>query len=134
MSLPSERDRHRGDRPAQDQASGRTGRNPMLRRLTTTWQPTNALQQERSTFRLSTEEGTRKAIEFYDEAIRLDPNYALAHANLSLAWRLLGAAWLGGGAEAKEAYARRGMRLKSPCRSRQSRHCARSARLRIIDL
>jgi TolB-like protein/Flp pilus assembly protein TadD len=66
----------------------------------------NALQQGTFYFRLSTEEGTRKATEFYGEAIRLDPNYALAHANLSLAWRLLGAAWLGGGAEAKEAYAK----------------------------
>ena len=66
----------------------------------------NALQQGTFYFRLSTEEGTRKATEFYGEAIRLDPNYALAHANLSLAWRLLGAAWLGGGNEAKEAYAK----------------------------
>ena len=66
----------------------------------------NALQQGTFYFRLSTEEGTRKATEFYAEAIRLDPNYALAHANLSLAWRLLGAAWLGGGNEAKEAYAK----------------------------
>jgi TolB-like protein/Flp pilus assembly protein TadD len=66
----------------------------------------NALQQGTFYFRLSTEEGTRKATEFYGEAIRLDPNYALAHANLSLAWRLLGAAWLGGGVEATEAYAK----------------------------
>ncbi len=56
-------------------------------------------------FRLSTEEGTRKATEFYGEAIRLDPRYALAYANLSSAWRLLAAGWLGG-AEAKEAYAK----------------------------
>ena len=66
----------------------------------------NALQQGTFYFRLSTEEGTRKATEFYGEAIRFDPNYALAHANLSLAWRLLGAAWLGGGNEAKEAHAK----------------------------
>ena len=66
----------------------------------------NALQQGTFYFRLSTEEGTRKATEFYGEAIRLDPNYALAHANLSLAWRLHGAAWLGGGVEATEAYAK----------------------------
>ena len=66
----------------------------------------NALQQGTFYFRLSTEEGTRKATEFYGEAIRLDPNYALAHANLSLAWRLLAAAWLGGGVEATEAYAK----------------------------
>jgi TolB-like protein/Flp pilus assembly protein TadD len=65
----------------------------------------NALQQGTFYFRLSTEEGTRKAIEFYDEAVRLDPRYALAYANLSFAWRQLGATWLGG-AEANEAYAR----------------------------
>src|SRR5438477_3815374 len=66
----------------------------------------NALQQGTFYVRLSTEEGTRKATEFYSEAIRLDPNYALAHANLSLAWRQLGTTWLGGGAEAKEAFAK----------------------------
>src|SRR5437763_1990433 len=66
----------------------------------------NALQQGTFYFRLSTEEGTRKSTEFYREAIRLDPNYALAHANLSLAWRLLAAAWLGGGVEANEVYAK----------------------------
>lgn len=49
--------------------------------------------------------GTRKATEFYGEAIRLDPRYALAYANLSGAWRQLGVTWLGG-AEAKEAYAK----------------------------
>src|SRR2546422_9911855 len=64
----------------------------------------NALLQGTFYFRLSTEEGTRKATEFYGEAIRLDPRYALAYANLSSAWRLLAAGWLGG-AEAKEAYA-----------------------------
>jgi serine/threonine-protein kinase len=66
----------------------------------------NALLQGTFYFRLSTEEGTRKATEFYGEAIRLDPGYALAYANLSSAWRQLGATWLGGGAEAKEAYAK----------------------------
>ncbi len=65
----------------------------------------NALQQGTFYFRLSTEEGIRKATEFYDEAIRLDPGYALAYANLSSAWRLLAAGFLGG-AEAKEAYAK----------------------------
>jgi TolB-like protein/Flp pilus assembly protein TadD len=65
----------------------------------------NALQQGTFYFRLSTEEGTRKAAEFYGEATRLDPRYALAYANLSSAWRQLGATWLGG-AEANEAYAK----------------------------
>jgi len=66
----------------------------------------NALQQGTFYFRLSTEEGTRKATEFYGEAIRLDPRYALAYANLSFAWRSLGTTWLSGGAEAKEAFAK----------------------------
>ncbi len=65
----------------------------------------NALQQGTFYFRLSTEEGTRKATEFYGEAIRLDPRYALAYAQLSAAWRQLAATWLGG-AEANEAYAK----------------------------
>jgi serine/threonine-protein kinase len=43
----------------------------------------NALQQGTFYFRLSTEEGTRKATEFYGEAIRLDPRYALAYAKLT---------------------------------------------------
>ena len=63
----------------------------------------NALQQGTFYFRLSTEEGTRKATEFYGEAIRLDPRYALAYAQLSSAWRQLAATWLSG-AEANEAY------------------------------
>ena len=63
----------------------------------------NALQQGTFYFRLSTEEGTRKATEFYAEAIRLDPRYALAYAQLSAAWRQLAATWLAG-AEANEAY------------------------------
>jgi serine/threonine-protein kinase len=65
----------------------------------------SALLQGTFYFRLSTEEGIRKATEFYGEAIRLDPGYALAYANLSSAWRLLAAGFLGG-AEAKEAYAK----------------------------
>jgi len=65
----------------------------------------NALQQGTFYFRLSTEEGTRKATEFYAEAIRLDPRYALGYAGLSAAWRQLAATWLSG-AEANEAYAK----------------------------
>jgi serine/threonine-protein kinase len=64
----------------------------------------NALQQGTFYFRLSTEEGTRKATEFYGEAIRLDPRYALAYAQLSAAWRQLAATWLAGGDEASEGY------------------------------
>jgi TolB-like protein/Flp pilus assembly protein TadD len=64
----------------------------------------NALQQGTFYFRLSTEEGTRKATEFYGEAIRLDPRYALAYAQLSAAWRQLAATWLVGGGEADEGF------------------------------
>ena len=78
----------------------------------------NALQQGTFYFRLSTEEGTRKATEFYGEAIRLDPHYALAYAQLSAAWRQLAATWLGGG-EANEASPRRGTQRRPPCRSRR---------------
>jgi TolB-like protein/class 3 adenylate cyclase/Flp pilus assembly protein TadD len=42
------------------------------------------------------EEGTRKSIEFFNEAIRLDPTYALAYAYLSGAWLYLGQRFLGG--------------------------------------
>jgi serine/threonine-protein kinase len=66
----------------------------------------NALQQGTFYFRLSTEEGTRRATEFYGEAIRLDPRYALAYAQLSAAWRQLAATWLVGGADANEGFAK----------------------------
>src|SRR6476646_3503839 len=65
----------------------------------------NALQQGTFYFRLSTEEGVRKATEFYSEAIRLDPRYALAYAQLSSAWRQLATTWLRED-EANEAYAK----------------------------
>ena len=78
----------------------------------------NALQQGTFYFRLSTEEGTRKATEFYGEAIRLDPRYALAYAQLSAAWRQLAATWLGGALKPTKPMPRRGTQRKPPCRSR----------------
>ena len=66
----------------------------------------NALQQGTFYFRLSTEEGTRKATEFYGEAIRLDPRYALAYAQLSAAWRQLAATWLVVALKPTKAYAK----------------------------
>ncbi len=66
----------------------------------------NAQQQAAFYFRLGSEEGTRKATEFYDEAIRLDPRYALAYADQSAAWRQLGATWLATTGEASAAYAK----------------------------
>src|SRR5205823_2492995 len=55
-----------------------------------------ALQQ--GNFHLSrvNEEGFRQAIKFYEEAIRLDPFYALAYARLSFAWKALADSFLGG--------------------------------------
>jgi len=52
-----------------------------------------------------TPEDAHKSIEYYDEAIRLDPGYALAYARLSRAWRFLAASYLEG-AEVEEGYAR----------------------------
>src|SRR3954468_11798551 len=45
----------------------------------------NALLQGNFYFNRRTAEDTRKAIGYYEEAIRLDPHYALAYAKLSLA-------------------------------------------------
>jgi serine/threonine-protein kinase len=39
-----------------------------------------------------TEESLLKSLEYFEEAIRLDPRYADAHAGLADSWRLLGAA------------------------------------------
>ena len=47
----------------------------------------NALLQGNFYFNRRTGEDTRKAIGYYEEAIRLDPRYALAYAKLSLAAR-----------------------------------------------
>ena len=55
-----------------------------------------ALQQGVFYHSRGNEEGFRKAIEFYDEAIRLDPTYALAYAQLSSAWEGLAQKFLGG--------------------------------------
>ena len=45
----------------------------------------NALLQGNFYFERRTAEDLRKAIGYYEEAIRLDPGYALAYAKLSLA-------------------------------------------------
>jgi TolB-like protein/class 3 adenylate cyclase/Flp pilus assembly protein TadD len=55
-----------------------------------------ALQQGNFYLSRDNEEGFRKAIEFYNEAIRLDPTYALAYARLSLGWAALANLFLGG--------------------------------------
>jgi serine/threonine-protein kinase len=47
----------------------------------------NAVLQSDFYFQQQTAESVRKAITFLQEAVRLDPNYALAYAKLSQAWR-----------------------------------------------
>src|SRR5262249_51835738 len=47
----------------------------------------NAVLQSDFYFQQLTPESVRRAIEFLEEAVRLDPNYALAYAKLSRAWR-----------------------------------------------
>ena len=94
----------------------------------------NALQQGTSTSGSVAAEGTRKATEFYAEAIRLDPHYALAYAQLSAAWRQLAATWLVGGGEANEGFAKaRNAAQTALSLAPRSRCWARSARLRIGD-
>jgi TolB-like protein len=47
----------------------------------------NAVLQSDFYFQQQTPDGVRKAITFLEEAVRLDPNYALAYAKLGQAWR-----------------------------------------------
>jgi len=60
----------------------------------------NALLQGNFYFERHTAEDVRKAISYYEEAIRLDPRYALAYARLSLAANALGTSY--GSIAAKE--------------------------------
>ena len=53
----------------------------------------NAVLQSDFYFQQQTAESIRKAISFAEEAVRLDPNYALAYAKLSQAWRQYGASF-----------------------------------------
>jgi TolB-like protein/Tfp pilus assembly protein PilF len=65
----------------------------------------NAMLQGRFYFLRATEADNRKAIESYTQAIELDPSYALAWSELSLAWTSLAAEFLGG-APAQEVRAK----------------------------
>jgi len=64
----------------------------------------NALQQGMYFGRRFNEADTRKALAYFEEAVRIDPNYALAHAQLSRMWRNLGAAFVVTPAEINAAY------------------------------
>ena len=53
----------------------------------------NSVLQSDFYFQQQTAESIEKAISFAQEAVRLDPNYALAYAKLSQAWRQYGASF-----------------------------------------
>ena len=53
----------------------------------------NAVLQSDFYFQQQTAESIQKAISFAQEAVRLDPNFALAYAKLSQAWRQYGASF-----------------------------------------
>ena len=59
----------------------------------------NAVLQSDFYFQQQTAESIQKAISFAQEAVRLDPTYALAYAKLSQAWRQYGASFATGNAE-----------------------------------
>jgi TolB-like protein/Flp pilus assembly protein TadD len=59
----------------------------------------NAVLQSDFYFQQQTAESIQKAISFAQEAVRLDPNYALAYAKLSQAWRQFGASFSADNAE-----------------------------------
>lgn len=86
--LPSERAAEQSDRPP----SG-------------SLEAYNALLQGRFYKSRATEADLRKAIEFYTQAITLDPRYALAWSGIASAWTDIGSGYLGG-APAQEAYAK----------------------------
>jgi len=83
-----------------------------------------------------TEGDYRKAIESYTQAIELDPRYALAWSELSLAWTALGADYIYGAAPVQEAYAKareaadRALALSPDL---AAAHIARGVVLQVVD-
>jgi len=67
----------------------------------------NAILQADFYFQQLTPESVRRAIQFLEEAVRLDPNYALAYAKLSQAWRQYAASFATDDAQKAYAEARR---------------------------
>src|SRR3989440_2378017 len=89
------------------------GNNGQTAQLTTAATPSNqnveaynALLQGNFFYNRRTREDTQKAIGYYEEAIRLDPRYALAYAKLSVAANALGANYGSATKEREEAIAR----------------------------
>jgi TolB-like protein/Tfp pilus assembly protein PilF len=88
------------------------GNNAQLAQTPTQATPSNrnvaaytALLQANFHANRQTEADHRKAIDYYEEAIRLDPGYALAYAGLAVALTDLASIWLGG-EEATADYAK----------------------------
>ncbi|HST27913.1 MAG TPA: tetratricopeptide repeat protein [Rudaea sp.] len=65
----------------------------------------NAYSRGRFFARSPSPENGRTSIEFFEQAVALDPRYARAYAELSLAWARLGATFLGGD-EQRQAFAK----------------------------
>jgi len=90
------------------------GHNGQEAQLTTAATPSNqnveaynALLQGNFYFDRNTAEDTRKAIGYYEEAIRLDPRYALAYAKLSRTGSILGGTYVSSATkEGQEAIAK----------------------------
>ena len=80
-------------------------RNKAIAPRTGASRPTTRCLQGRFYFPRHTEADFRKTIEYYTQAIELDPRYALAWSGLSRAWTSLGEEFLQGSA-AQEAYAK----------------------------
>jgi TolB-like protein/Flp pilus assembly protein TadD len=95
----------------------------------------NAVLQGNFYLDRSTETDSRKAIEHFRVATQLDPRYALAWSQLSIAWARLGAAFLSG-ASAQEAYSNARTASDTAIRlapDLADAHLARAALLRYAD-
>jgi len=95
----------------------------------------NALLQGRFYFSRHTEADNRKAIEYYMQAIELEPRFALAWSGLSRAWTALRAEFLQG-APAREAYEKAraaGDRALALAPDLAAAHVARADLLRRVD-
>ena len=96
----------------------------------------NALLQGNFHYNRLTAEDSRKAIGYYEEAIRLDPHYALAYAKLSTAAVNLGTVFSGLATEAQEAVAKGRAAAKSALDldpNLAEAHSAQAGILRIVE-
>ena len=94
-----------------------------------------AFLQGRFYSRRTTEESFRKEIDAYKTAVRIDPRYAVAWAELALGWDSYGELFLGGVAQ-KEAYANARKAADTALAlapDSDAAHAARAAVLRSID-